>query len=416
MYMSSDRYTSSKSIIGKRSALPPDFNEHLLKCSYEEKNKLEKLISNYQNSIKSLENSGKNPELLHQTQLYLTHAETTLKKIQIDIANLTSSRGMERQIYNLRRFTESFNPDSNYSLVQKNSSNSAIFFSRIIDHFFKNYGMNTECCDCYEHIIGYTIQNAKKRADLLSSHLIIILPTVLIQLIFDYLNIDLYTKYIEEIDNLIPKTSSSFSSKIDDKSITFTLPLNKKQGELIVNYFDHIEKNSANMIEMNPEEKEASEAIKIEINIKTLNHPCLMSDLDDTLKTLPQSILDGFRKESKTITLTTAECLQKLDNAKMIIPKNTMVRELSSRIDKLTQHINQNGLEQEEHKLLCDPLIKEINELKIHLSEPPQKRQKYWIFSWFSPPNSVINKTALETDIDEALHGIDIISNKRWHR
>jgi hypothetical protein len=290
---------------------------------------------------------------------------------------------------------------------------------------FLTHGINTKRCDADVYVILYTIQNAEKRANIILNYFAPTLPSVLTQIIFDYLNIDLYKKYIAEIANLIPLTGSPFihfQPKNDNKSVAhFLLPLNKKQGELIAYYFNQIKEDSANLIEkksQNNEEqinqnKKNNSYIELAINLETLTHSSFQLDLDDTIKTLPQDILDQFRKESQTISFTTAECLQKLNTVKQIIQEKKISSDLLSKIDELTECINKHGLEQEEHKRKRESLVEGINALKVDLPGPPLKKLKYWLFSVFSSQNSTIN--ILEKNIDEALDGIDFIASKRFN-
>jgi hypothetical protein len=289
-----------------------------------------------------------------------------------------------------------------------------------IYEFLSTYGMTPDNNDCYEHIFLYTVQDAIQRnshSPILFAILSEFFPKVLIDLIFEYIPIKnfVYKDNKQEMAGLIPQSASKFCVTNDSPYITFTLPLRLTQGNLIAEHINNIRVDSASVTlledkEQHPKDQKLTASICLTVKKEVVINSDFFSDMGDRIETLPHTVLDRFRKEAKTINLSTAECLEKLLQAKKTIKDNKLNEELPSAIDELVQHIEQQGLEKKEYNLLCNSLIENVRVMSEYLIESASAKTVSWFSRFFAPPNPI----EIEKDIHEALHGIGMILNKQF--
>lgn len=347
---------------------------------------------------------------------------------------------------------------------------------------FLQYGMDISKCNCYEFIVTCMTQNAIKnmtRIDVVSRCFFSIFPEFVRQHIFDYMKDYSYEANLSDV-------AAAFEQKRGDPhALTFTFPLGENHGDVMLEYFNKINLGSAEVDDvkyesfMDENKQIVKPNIKINVDIESLSHPRVLSEIKDAFEHLPQSMRDHFRKQSGKIVCTTAEYLQqlrrvnkdinkyklnpgfdeiidyKLDHpelkkiwveegltlkeAKKQVKKQLSLTKreewlkqnsLTNKIYELIQHIDEHGLDQEEHKPKLESLISEIQSLSIYLKMKTDVEESKIdkVFDFFKKakndeerknekeeiqklPEIIFN---MKFDLLEGLHGIKVNANKKF--
>ncbi len=244
--------------------------------------------------------------------------------------------------------------------------------------FFSTQYINKEC-DQSRILINLILQVLKENPEI-TQHISVALnaqqpfPTVLEDMIFDYLNLN---KKVESIDGIpIWEKSESPVSGLAESTLDATLPLYVNlpliQAEQIKAYFNKIYSGSAKIFTVEEYELRLNKKILrkqknnlvIEVDKRTLNNPGFISILSDKFKSLSLKEQNNYRMTEKNF-ISIEKCLEDLENTTIAIMNDenfkhdASVIKLTCAIDALIDFVKTAGGVDDE-ALLARGLFKNV--------------------------------------------------------